>query len=745
MAFDPKKPEDAKKIEKEKYLEEIRKALAGYEAGEDDFSNPSGNKEVKGRKTRSYKIFKEEEDSRFIPKTKYEKLCGFFENKFEVTVDEKVSEKLQKDIDFSGLIVTPKGVINSAVAVGIIIFIFFIALMFSLGVVDNMCISETGVDESGDVVYLCAKNMAMGPNPISQRVLPSGIRTIMLILGPIIGFLIFRYPQNRATVVRIKCGGDLVIGVLYIIVFLKNRPNLEGAIRFAVENTSGKFSDDLKKLLWDVENGKISSLDDALADYVMVWKDYNREFVDAIELIRSSMHEANPIRCENLLDKAMEFILRGTDDKMKHYARDLKMPITVIQGLGIMLPVMGMIIFPLVTTFMGDSMPNVAGYLLIGYDIMLPIIVYYFMKSIMEKRPTTKSAIDITNHPDAGQMNCYKLGNRNIVVWPFAVLASLIIFALGIFVSFTFGGREIYMLSSPIFHSMFIIWGVATGFIVYYYLTSIQKIKIINELNDIDSEFEMALFSLGNRLSGGTPLELALIKAADDTKKMEISNLYRVSAKNMNNLNMTFKQSLFDPEYGALNYYPSKLVKTIMRSLTETLSKGTKAAANTMLVISEYLRQIRTTQEKIEDLLSDSVSSMKFQAFMLLPVISGVVVATAQVIMTMMLSITGAMNELMEESEGSAIGGSNPLEGMLPTESAVDPWFLQAVVGIYVVFILVLLGKFITRINSGDNPIEERMITWRLLIVGVIVYTVVLALVNGLFGGLILGAVSSIG
>ena len=208
---------------------------------------------------------------------------------------------------------------------------------------------------------------------------------------------------------------------------------------------------------------------------------------------------------------------------------------------------------------------------------------------------------------------------------------------------------------------------------------------------------------------------------------------------------MTFQQSLFDSEYGAMQYYPSKIIKTIMKSLSETFTKGTKAAAITMLVISEYMRQIRTTQEKIIDLLSESVSSMKFQAFILLPTISGVVVATAQIILTMMLKIGESMGSLAESGDGAVLGGANPLGSILPTESAVAPWFLQMVVGIYVIEVLILLGKFITRIDSGNNPIKERDIVWRVMLIGIVVYTLVLAIVNGLFGGLILASVGAIG
>ena len=667
MAGNLKDADKEAKLDRERHLDEIKKALAGY--NEKKLSTPDNEGGELARNTRSYKIFSEEEAVRFEQKNMYDWLCKFFEDKFDIPISQKTENRLKRDIEFAGIAATPKGVVNLAIFSGVVITLISMIIFIA---------------------------------PISEKILPNGIRAMILCIGLIVGYLIYNNPSHRAVITRIESGGELVMGVLYIIVFLKNRPNLEGAIRFAADNTSGKFSEDLKKILWDLENGKTTNIDDALADYVVEWKDYNRPFVDSIELIRSSMNEGNPIRRENLLDKAMQFILQGTDDRMKHYARGLKTPNTIIQGLGILLPVMGMIIFPLVATFMGDSMPNLAAYLLIGYDIILPIMVFFLMKRIMDTRPATKSYIDISDHPDTIPIQYYKAGKSKVLVWPFAILAGGLVMVLGYIIKMAFGSMEepIFLLSSPVFHSMFIIWGIAAGFIVYNYYTSVQKMDIMKNLGIIEDEFESALFSLGNRLSGGTPLELALIKASEDTKELEISGLYNICAKNMNRLNMTFQQSLFDPEYGAMQYYPSKIIKTIMKSLSETFSKGTKAAATTMLVISEYMRQIRTTQEKIIDLLSESVSSMKFQAFVLLPTISGVVVATAQIIMTMMLRIGESMSSLAESGDGAVLGGANPLGAILPTESAVAPWFLQMVVGIYVIEVLILLGKFITRINS---------------------------------------------
>ena len=254
----------------------------------------------------------------------------------------------------------------------------------------------------------------------------------------------------------------------------------------------------------------------------------------------------------------------------------------------------------------------------------------------------------------------------------------------------------------------------------------------------IEEQFESALFALGNRLSGGMPLELSLSKAQEDTADLEISGLLRITVKNMSQLNMTFHQSLFDPKYGALYHYPSKLIRTIMQSISEAVDKGTKATSMTMLVISEYLRNIRTTQEKIDDILSETSSSMKFQAFVLVPIISGVVVSTAQIIMTMMVSIEAKMADL----NTAALAGSNPMEMMISLDSATAPWILQLVVGIYVIEILVLLSMFITKINDGDDPIKQNDLAWHVVVIGVIMYVIVLMAVSVIFGGMISSAMN---
>ncbi len=697
------KIDDAKK----KHIEEIENALLQYNQGA---INPLSTNQKVSMTSRSYREYKEEEESQKTLRSFFEKMCSFSGKLLKIEADKKTADSIKEAAEFTDLRVTPNGV----AAFAVISFLFFI---------------------------FCGMMTLVLPLFIA----PGLVKVTVFLLAPITAVSILKYPQNYATSVRIKSSGELVMVVLYMVVYMKTTPNLEAALRFAATSAQGKIGRDLKLMLWKLENGQIQTIDDGLMDYVFQWKKHNREFMDAIEYIRASMRDTNPMRRENLLDKAMHGILEGTDEKMKHYSRELKMPILVIHGLGILLPIMGMVIFPLAAIFLGDSFPNMATYLIFGYNIVLPLGVYVLMTNILNKRPSTKAVVDISNHPDATALDKMTIGKSIVPVWPFALaIGSLITFS-GIFmliacmnvdastIMFPFS-----ILASKMVHSVIIIIGIAMGFAIYFKGTSFQKIKIIQEIQRIEEQFETALFALGNRLSGGSPIELSLAKAVEDTKDLEISGFMRVIVKNMSQLNMTFKQALFNKKYGALRHYPSKLIKTVMQSISESVDKGTKATSLTMLIISEYLRGIRTTQEKIDDILSETTSSMKFQAFVLVPMISGVVVSTAQIIMQMMVNIQLKMDELSAVSTGTG----NPLEMMISVDAATPPWVLQLIVGIYVIEILILLAMFVTKISEGDSKVKQNDLAWQVLVIGIIMYLVVLTIVSVIFGGLIAQAMS---
>ena len=102
---------------------------------------------------------------------------------------------------------------------------------------------------------------------------------ILLVLGQIIAGLVLMFlgvisfigvqifPQQQMTVRLSKSSSDLVTMILYMVIFMRQTPNLEGAVQFASDNLTSYLALDLKKLIWDTAARKYNNIKEALDEY----------------------------------------------------------------------------------------------------------------------------------------------------------------------------------------------------------------------------------------------------------------------------------------------------------------------------------------------------------------------------------------------------------------------------------------------------------------------------------------------
>jgi len=102
----------------------------------------------------------------------------------------------------------------------------------------------------------------------------------------------------------------------------------------------------------------------------------------------------------------------------------------------------------------------------------------------------------------------------------------------------------------------------------------------------------------------------------------------RILLKNINRMSMTSGRPLFDPKYGAIRYYPSAQIATVMKAVTESIDKGTSALRCRCSPSQVSAGHTLYTGKNREPAFVN-ISSLKFQGFVLIPVMSAVVVAVA--------------------------------------------------------------------------------------------------------------------
>jgi len=167
-----------------------------------------------------------------------------------------------------------------------------------------------------------------------------------------------------------------------------------------------------------------------------------------------------------------------------------------------------------------------------------------------------------------------------------------------------------------------------------------------------------------------------------------------------------------------------------MRILIESAKKGLKIAAISMMSISEYIKNINKITLRLRDMLAEIVSDMKSNMSFLAPLLSGVVVGLAAMITGILTKLDSL--DLAGESV-SALGGLSNIvgpDGIFQVTNMIPPYFLQIIIGIYLVQMIFILTKTLVVIDSGEDKLQATNKTGKNLRRGIMLYfvTAVLAI-----------------
>ena len=279
-------------------------------------------------------------------------------------------------------------------------------------------------------------------------------------------------------------------------------------------------------------------------------------------------------------------------------------------------------------------------------------------------------------------------------------------------------------------------------FIIVYKNKTKDLMKLRNEYKEVEQEFTSSLFQLGNRIGDGFPAEIAFAKIAQSTKGTATEGFFRIVNENIQQLGMSVEQALFNPKRGAVIFYPSQLILTSMKVLVESVKKGLKVAAKSLMSISDYVKNIRKIDVRLNDLLADIISDMKSNITFLAPLLLGIIIGLAG----MITSILGSLNQLLAaggESQGiEGLGGVSSFLKIFEVTQMMPPYWLQLSVGLYLIEIVFILTATLVTIKSGRDELQKTSETAKNLKSAIILYGIVAFIaIAGLtmLGSLVLG------
>ncbi len=668
-------------------------------------------------RSKEYSQFKQD----MLPdSSRYKRWADTLGNLIKIRASEKDQAKIQKHLNTAHVDVTPSQAITLSIISLIVVFLITLLIVFTIFFV------------TGEFGFL------------------------LLFLGLIASIFVFYYtytmPHRLANSWRMKASSQMVPAILYVVVYMKHTSNLERAIEFASQHIQAPLSLDLRKVIYDVEIGKFSSVKQSLDSYLESWRFYSPEFVESFHLIESSLFEPSEARRVQILEKSLQVILDGVYEKMLKYSREIRSPLTNIYMLGIILPTLGLALLPLASALLQGVIKWQHVFVL--FNIIVPFFVFYLTSEILFKRPGGHGESSVLElNPDYQKYTSKKpwitaamvaIPLLLIGLLPFIFQINFLIAPLGLQSDYTFG-----QLGMPFFQdqfifdfkdvggktvgpfglvsiilSLFIPLSIAMFFSMAYKRKTRDLIKSRDSTKVLENEFTNSLFQLGNRLGDGTPAEIAFSKVAQATQGQKTQKFFALVNQNIQQAGMSIEQAIFNPKRGAIIYFPSALISTSMRILIESAKKGLKVAARSLMSISEYVKNIQKITDRLRDLLAEIVSDMKSNMTFLAPLLAGIVVGLSSMIAIILNRLKG-LTEL--GGQASEIGQSfsfSTITNLFDITSIIPPYFVQVSIGLYIVEIIFILTATLVTVDSGKDPLKTKYDVSKNLKRGIFLYLI---------------------
>ncbi len=719
-----------------------------------DVKDPTGE----STDSMEYKNYINEETLR---KDKMEKLYAFFGQKLHIKPPEAIEKMLSEGVMFSRMNITTTDVFSSIIAIAGVLFVL------------------------GLLAY-----------PFTQGSLQI---FLLLVLPGMAGWYLFSLPQYNADVLRVKAADESIQILLYMSIYMRIAPNFEKALMFASRYSEGPITDDIRKILWDLEMRKKVTIMDAISDKTPIWVKWAPNFVKAMDMLYQVLYQPTQQEREETISKTVNYILEKTKSEMEEYVENVYPKISIIYAMGILMPAMGLVMFPIISIFMNDS--GISSFdLAIGYLIILPAILFWFMRRILSKRPGAFKAPDISKHPDMAPEGYYKFTVPKskppksflVPLLPVAIIVLLIIILPGLFHFINLAGdysaavnpellkKVVYReseLYAPtciqcmnaeferqdvnydfcrsceygfdnIVSTLAVTIAFAVGIIIYFFGRSKQKIKLRNMIKEIEKSFQIGLFMLGSFLAEGIPIEAAVERSLEESKRMEESSLvflfFRRMYDNIINMGMTFKAAILDPEYGVLKYFPSPMINEILRIVIESTERGTKTSAEAIKSIVSYLNNMENVENMLKRLLTKVRSSLEMLAQFIVPMVTAITASLGVFILNMLKQLGEQLDALMEIfstgfMSGGEVGGMSGIMDMIVGDMSqlIPLTILQGIIGLYCIEVVILISFLLNGVDNGFDTVARDYTIGRNMIIAAVIYIGTFLVASFIFGGII--------
>lgn len=530
---------------------------------------------------------------------------------------------------------------------------------------------------------------------------------------PVLAFtLVSGHPKRNAYYLRVHSLGDMPEVASYIIMSMKLNPNLERSLRFTVKNSRRQLAGDIRKLLWDLQIRAYDGMDDALEALARQCGGLGDHFKRSLFIIKSSAGERDVALRTIALNRAQQVVLEGTRSLMSAFSSTLHAPTMILYSIFVMIPLALVAMLP-AAAVIGIRVNAVQLFLL--YDLAFPLVTLAYAHSILMKRPAAFAPPDIpADHPAGSEKP----------KWAWALYGSCAGMALA--------GLSLLLPAEtlPFPRTTFAVWGIAAAISIYCYCAYRPYKLIRDEIVAMEGEFADSLFVLGRRISEGRAPEEAFAYTARMVTGTAIGRAYARAAYNIRCLRTTLREAVLDPGYGAFSEVYSDRIRATIAMLVETSGMSGEVAGTSVIVLADHLKELQAIEQDIRKLLFTMTSMLRTTCLAFAPFIGGVT-----------LALSGAVSEVIAKTARDMQSMPESARAYFPmvpqlTSPLVTADEFMLIIGLYLIFLVIILLRFVSGIEHGDDEAEFMYSVGRTLPVSVLIFTLTTALSGMLFGGM---------
>lgn len=536
-----------------------------------------------------------------------------------------------------------------------------------------------------------------------------------LLYLPILGFLLgglgmmlFQvYPSSLANSRRSEAQSRAITTIMLLSFSLYHRPDLRGATVYAADSTEGKFAEDLRRALLELdEKRRYETVRHLLTVIATEWGKIDDSVRQAIyDILRSTGTRDEASRVLDI-SRAPGRVLEGAEEQMGKRLSGLVMPTLAFLTFG-SLAIIATIGLSPVLSVIGMELVDIKFF--VGVSTTLCLAFLLFTLYMSGRRPITVQAVEIPKDdprlPPSGKV---KLLNRIFPNWLFPVLGFGVLAWPGFL--YLAGWREgVLGTIATGFSTLWIVWGIAAAVAVHAYLYSAERRKLMEEEKRRVADWANALSTVGSRMLDGKPVARAMEETAELMEGSPVEGELRAAGRKMETTGCSLAEALLGGEKRSLN----PIIKSFVEVISRIRADSEAAAGRACMMAAEFLGTLQRVERRFRERIDEAMGNLWLVAVILIPVVCAMAV-------WVMDFMSGMKFRMISQVAQAGVSGLPLLIGAL---EAMELAFLRLVMGITAIVLSAIVARYIAHIRNPGDRVEFWLAVMKSAIAATVVFT----------------------